>query len=67
MTELSKVTVTSIKQFIQVAHEQGYMTISKDYGILASDGERVTGELITEGPKGPIDPKDYKGYMKIEE
>lgn len=41
------------------------MTISKDYGLLAQSGGTLKGELLTEGPHGPINPEDYKGWMEI--
>lgn len=67
MHTLARISITSINQFIEEAHKQGYMTISKDYGILAHNGEQLTGELITEGPKGPIEPSQYDGWMRVEE
>lgn len=62
----NKIEITSVSQFMTDAQKRGYMTISKDYGVLAQgrDGS-LKGKLLTEGPKGPIDKDNLKGWMEI--
>ena len=55
-----KAIITSRKEFITKAHDKGYMTITKPYGLLAQANGKRVGEFMTEGPKGPIDkPTGY--------
>lgn len=66
MNEPNKIEITSISQFMSEAQSRGYVTISKNYGVLAQgrDGS-LKGKLLTEGPKGPIDKDKLKGWMEV--
>lgn len=65
METSNRIEITSIKQFMEEAHKRGYMTISKDYGLLAQGRDRsLKGKMLTVGPKGNLNPQDYKGWME---
>lgn len=66
MTDATKIEITSIEQFFQEARKQGYMTVTKDYGLLAiGHGRQLKGELVTISPTGDLDPSEYVGWMEI--
>ena len=48
----NRIEITSKSQFFKEAHARNYMTISKDYGLLATDGSKRTGEFIWALPHG---------------
>lgn len=60
-----KKKVDSISEFVRLAQDNRYMTITKPYGLLAVSGKELKGQLLTEGPKGPL--KDPSGWIEVRE
>lgn len=57
--------INSVKQFMRLAQDNRYMTITKSYGVIALSGQEVKGSCLTEGPKGPL--KEPSGWIEVQD
>jgi hypothetical protein len=57
--------ITSVSEFMRLAWDNHYMTITKPYGVLAVSGKKLKGQCLTEGPQGPL--KEPSGWIEVQD